>query len=390
MNDATPKDGDIREIDGIMRRYTSGHWIRYYDPPQKEGDDMLIAVMRMVGNFERRFLKTVEGGQEVGTDADSIDRLRKKFYEAGEVARLTEKYSDKHHGLIGTLADALEALLDKLSYKKHSRARKALELIKNNNSYGCQIAKVEEETWGGMLAVSVFRRMISNITEHISCRIGKAETGGPDVEVLDKLQKSIDDDLKEVWNLFKYVRRAGGEEDKDQVLMEMMGEPMKLLSVTQVENPVAKLTIFFNNRYHKISQCWNDIDRATEAITTLIASSSRLEHSDILQEIKEFSAAAKERCEIQRHDPDFEDAAADLRSGRNLIRAFRPNNKDSGYVATVTPRMDTDILKLVQDYRKLVYDIAHVRTPRHVSTDALIQRIDHKLHHIYKDTTIVP
>lgn len=356
MNDATPQADEIREINGIKRRYTDGYWIRCYDPPQKEGDDLLIAVMRLAGSFEKRFLKTVEGGQEVGADADSIDRLRRRF-------------------------DA---------------ARNAVEKIPDKQSYAYRRAMAKEETWGGMLAVSIFRRMISNITEHISCRIGEMEKHVFDgavlgkLETLKRLEDSIEKDMKEVWGLFKYARRAGGEEDKDQVLMEMIGEPMKLLAVTRAEDPVAMLTEFFKNRYLKIAQCWKDIDRATEAVKTLIASSGRLEHSDLLKEVEEFSAAAKQRCETQRHDSDFENAAAALRAGRNLIRAFRPDENDNSHVATVTPRTDTDILKLVQDYRKLVYDIAHVRTPRRVSTDELIKRIDHKLHNIYKGVTIVP
>ncbi len=332
QKDTIPIDGCIREIDGVKRRYTDGYWIRYYDLHQK---DNLNIALRLVGNFEGRFLKAAEYGKEVSTDEASI-LSRRKLFEA---------------------------------------ARKKTESITDTGSFEYKSAQAEENALGGMLAVSLFRKMINDISEHIVYRIEHKTLSPSDTQMLNKIKIDIDTDMKEVFHLFKYVRRAGGKKDKDEVLEEMRGEPMVVLRTTLSETSQESVKMLYDNRYRKIAACWKNIDDATIAIKSLISTSKTLKGLRLAEIVDDLSAAAKARCELLRNDPDFDAAVISLHSKRNLIRDFKISD-DVKHAGNVSKKEDTEILKLVQSYRKLVYDIAHVRTPRNVSAAELIQKIE--------------
>jgi hypothetical protein len=146
----------------------------------------------------------------------------------------------------------------------------------------------------------------------------------------------------------------------------MIGEP-KNLFISTLSKTVQS---FYNNRYDKIGKCWKNIDDATFAIKRLISTSSHLKKSPLPGIIDNFSASAKDRCQLMRSDPDFDEAAGYLRANRNQIREFQIVNTYPGR------ERDNRIMKLVQRYRKLVYDIAHVRTERDNSTPILVREID--------------
>src|SRR5690606_32935766 len=88
------------------------------------------------------------------------------------------------------------------------------------------------------------------------------------------------------------------------------------------------------------------------------------------------SIHAKSRCELRRSDqPDYDIAAIGLRAARNQIRDFHPG-PGNGFAAGLSSQQERIIMGIVKDYNKLVYDIAHVRTPRRKSANALIERMD--------------
>lgn len=334
MHEMMPQEGAIKKIDGHDRYYVDGYWIKCYPPHQR---DTLRAAIRLVGNFESRFLKAVEGGTEASTDEPSILQRR----------------------------NALDAV------------RKKVSAITDKGSFEYKRAKAEEEALGGMLAVSLFRKMIKDITAHIDRRVGKKTLSDADKRDLEILKKIIDNDVLEVFHLFKYVRRSGGEKDRDEVLAEMYGEPMRVIGTTLSKNSDQALQEFYNTRYRKIAACWKNIDETTDAIKKLIANSQRLQDSGLAELVDDLNTAAKSRCELSRHDPDFDAAASHLRASRNLIKEFKPSG--TGHIGAVTKAADKKILSLVQSYRELVYDIAHVRTPRKVSTKELLEQINNAL-----------
>jgi hypothetical protein len=180
--------------------------------------------------------------------------------------------------------------------------------------------------------------------------------------------------------LFSHVRRAGGREDKDNLLKEMIGEPLNLFSATLPESKDSQkeiVTKFYRNRYGKIAQSWQNIDDATVAIKKLVSTSKKLRESTLPGMIDNFAASAKERSELMRSDPDFDEAAGHLRSNRNQIKHFELENGYHQHALIRGGEKDKDqkILGLVDEYRRLVYDIAHVRAPRFHSTDQLIDKI---------------
>lgn len=324
-----PQDGEVRHIDGRDRCFFGGYWIRYY-PPIKKTD--LQGALKLVNTFEWRFQKAVETGMEATPDDDRIEEQRKLF-EAAKAQR-------------ASLTD------------KQSRAYKH--------------AEEEERVFGGMLAVSLFRRTMENIKEHITLRLMEEKT-----EELQPLRTQIERDFMESAKLFDYVRRAGGKKDKDQVLKEMLGEPMFVFTMTLPEASPGLIDMFHNNRYRKIAASWKNIDNTTAAIKKLVATSPALKCSALTEMIDALAANAKARCELRRSDqPEYDRVAGHLRASRNEIRDFEIDGPHINHAASLTRKTDDKILDLVQDYRKLVYDIAHVRTPRNVSSAALIERIN--------------
>lgn len=324
-----PQEGEVRHIDGHDRCFFGGYWIRHYPPIEKTD---LQGALKLVNTFEWRFQKAVETGMEATPDDDRIEAQRKLF-EAAKAQR--------------------ESLMDK-------------------QSHAYRHAEEEERVFGGMLAVSLFRRAVENIREHITLRLM-----GDQPEDLELLKKKIEKDYMESAHLFDYLRRAGGTKDKDEVLKEMRGEPMFVFSMTLPEAGSGVADMFHNNRYRKIAASWKNIDDTTAAIKKLVATSPALKCSALTEMIDALAANAKARCELRRSDqPEYDRVAGHLRASRNEIRDFDLNETDTNHAASITRKTDDKILDLVQDYRKLVYDIAHVRTPRNVSSAALIERID--------------
>ena len=324
-----PREGEIRNIAGRDRCFFSGYWIRHYPPTEKTD---LQGALKLVNTFEWRFQKAVETGMEASPDDDRIEEQRKLF-EAAKAQR--------------------EFLPD-----KQSRAYK--------------YAEEEERVFGGMLAVSLFRRAVENIKEHITLRLMEEKP-----ENLEPLKKQIDKDYIESARLFDYVRRAGGKKDKDEVLKEMRGEPMFVFAMTLPEAGSGVADMFHNNRYRKIAASWKNIDDTTVAIKKLVATSPALKCSALTEMIDALAANAKARCELRRSEqPEYDRVAGHLRASRNEIRDFEMDGPHINHAASLTRKTDDKILDLVQDYRKLVYDIAHVRTPRNVSSAALIERIN--------------
>jgi hypothetical protein len=327
-NPIQPQDGDIRDVNGRQRYFVNNHWVRYYPPHQK---DDLHTTLKLIRSFEWRFQKAVETGMETTPDDERIDQQRH------------------------LLADA-----------------KACQLAApDEQSPAFKQGKAEEQTFGGMLAVSLFRRMVRNMMRHIELRIA----GNADPGVLKQLEGAIGADINESRQLSKHVRRSGGKEDRDKVLMEMFGEPMNVF-FSSLPAQFELLPVFYINRYKKITECWQDIDSLTPAVQNLIASSPAFKNSGLSELVAGLAAAAKDRCELMRSDqPDFDMAAGRLRAYRNQIRDW-DQEPDKSHAAALESRTEKNILRLVEDYQELVYDIAHVRAPRHTSTRELLQKID--------------
>jgi hypothetical protein len=329
-NSQPPKQWDIQTVDGRQRCYVDGYWIRHY--PQMQKNDLETA-LKWVGNFEWRFQKAVENGMETTGDDARIESQR-GLYEA---------------------------------------AQKEKERIANKTSREFKKAEIEENAFGGLLAVSLVRRMVNNIKKHITLRIRKID----DPQQLHSLEKQIDADMRSAALLFKYVRRAGGAEDKDRVLAEMQGEPLFVFNITLNAANDELATMFHHNRYTKLASAWRNIDEASGAIKRAIASSPTLKSSGLMDIIDNMSMSAKARSELMRSDlPDYDLAAVQLRASRNQIRDFKVQHS---HAASVTAHDDRKILQVVKDYSKLVYDIAHVRAPRTASTKELIRRVDNLL-----------
>lgn len=331
---AQGKNGDIRDTDGHREYHIDGYWIRYYEPHKKED---LATALKLVDNFEWRFRKAAEGGMEVVTAPARIEALEKEFGAA--------------------------------------QARKAA--IAEHHSPEYRRAGAEENAYGGMLGVSIFRRMIEDVREHIRYRNRHDTLDGEDQKILGSFKERIDRDFQAMHRLLPFIRRAGGEKDRDQVLAEMVGEPVNVLLSTLPESK-QMLGLFYERRYRKIADSWKNIDWATVAVQTLVESSPALKQTELPRLIDDLSAAAKSRCELMRSDPDFDGAAANLRINRDLIRSFSlaPAPEARTHAARLNGSADKEILALVQRYRKLVYDIAHVRTPRKESTRKLVEDME--------------
>jgi|GEM_PF-2650753 len=294
------------------------HWVKTYDLPPK--DDM-AAYIRLMESFETRFLHAAERGDEIHTvgDIDAFIAQKKKVYNS-------------------------------------TRAE-------------------EHRAAGSDLCIALLEHGVANAKEHMRLRM----EASPDPEKLAHLRKLVDHDLIEAQQYFRYLHRKGGKRDIDDVLAEMKGEPFNIFAGTLNPSPDS-FTIFSNNRLRKAAQAMDSIDNVVAAITPVVVGHRGA--TELLGLFSSLSEQAKKRIELQRFDPDFEQADKQLGQTIAEVHALITRHNATPPLLPADRRKgdNTPAEKmLIEEAVALIEDIAVVRAARDKSAGLLQQKVQEHL-----------
>jgi len=353
---ALPKQGTIVDEECFKKVFirsgaTEGNWYKVKAYPIPAWDD-LLGLKKLVRNFEWRLIKATQHGFEFPHYSDRTD--------AKEDSRI-EKIRDRIKNL------------------------QAITGFSDTSGADQMLVNAELEATQGLLAMAIYKRVISGILRYFDERIsGKTNDDIDRKQLLDRLNN----DYMEASSLFKTVRRQGGYTDnpRDDVLGEMIGEPLKALSAALHHDPKKPdggkeetehaLHYFYDNRYRKIAGVLANIGALENAAKKLAPASPFLTHL-----ITEFAAVAKQRAQLMRSDPDYDNTVCAFKGCINIFNELKEEQlmgqKDKPFAARVTDNVDgRKTLELLKDFIALVYDLAHVRTPRAGSTAEYVRNVE--------------
>lgn len=288
---------------------------RYPLPP--EGD--LLAHLRLLESFERRFLHAAEGGSacirhiSTGDMAEYVETLRQEYASCGDEAQ-----------------------------KRHL---------------------------GGQLGVALMDMGLQHAKLHIRMRM----EGHNDDAVLEGLKQKAQGMLMEGVDFVPLLHRRDGTPDVDDVLNEMKGEPYKIFVAT-LPGASGVLNLFRMNREQKAALAIRYMERTADAMQALVRQYPQLAQDDAANKVQALMDAARERVQVPFDNSDFKQAHADMaRARKALSELAHPVQKplpgrlpmDHGPVRCApTPKA----LQLLQRGADLIFDMAVVRGARTVST----------------------
>ncbi|MFZ5895348.1 MAG: hypothetical protein ACOY0T_30110 [Myxococcota bacterium] len=207
----------------------------------------------------------------------------------------------------------------------------------------------------GMLAGALFNRAADVFTKLV-----ELQRLGLEIQPDNALMRECGEYLKEAITLGKMVMHRSGEEGID----ELWGEPFKAFAF-----PIEE---FYKSRYIKIALAMAGIDRIGSALE---ASLEPLPLFDgIAPLIREFTRAAKAKCETLRTDEDIFDIWTSFVVATERLMAFNPvlNDRPSAENA----RACADALSLIRAAVDLVTSITRARVPMTKSTQGLVERCE--------------
>ena len=242
MENAIPF-GKKQVIDGRLRVYYYGYWIKAYEVPA----DTLLAKKRLIEALTRRLFNHVEHGLNV--PGLRLDEARLAFESETDPQRRRVK--------------------------------------------------------GAMLAGCLFNRAADIFTKLVD-----VQALGVKIAPDNALMRECGDHLQEALTLGQLVLHRSGEEGLD----ELWGEPFKAFAF-----PIED---FYNSRYIKIAQSMQAIDALTGELIETFAGMASFEGIEPL--LRDFTHAAKTKCETLRTDGDIFDVWTSLVVSAEKLAAFRP------------------------------------------------------------------
>lgn len=164
--------------------------------------------------------------------------------------------------------------------------------------------------------------------------------------------------LLQALEMGKLVKHRSGDEGID----ELWGEPFRAFTVP--------IEAFYESRYLKIAQTMSDIDRISEAMIKAFNGSCHFQNSEAV--IREFSHAAKLKCETLRTDPViFEVWPTFVVAGERLM-LICPTERPSGSCSACWEVDEGG--RLLKEGAALITHIARARVPMPKSTRSFMDR----------------
>jgi len=282
-----PAQGAERVIDGRLRVYYDGYWIKAYEVPA----DTLLAKKRLIEALTRRLFNHVEHGLNV--PGARLEEARRAFERESDLQRRRVK--------------------------------------------------------GAMLAGALFNRAADIFTKLV-----EIQALGVQIQHDNALMRQCGEHLKEASALGKMVLHRSGEEGID----ELWGEPFKAFAFP--------IDDFYKSRYVKIALAMRAIDRIGTELTATFDKIPSFTGIDAL--IRDFTIAAKAKCETLRTDPDIFDVwTSFVVAGERLVQ-FQPGQSDGDVQCAAQGRY------LIECGKNLLSYITRARVPMPKSTLELLQR----------------
>ena len=207
----------------------------------------------------------------------------------------------------------------------------------------------------GMLAGALFNRAADVFTKLV-----ELQSLGLEIQPDNALMRECGEYLKEALTLGKMVLHRSGEEGID----ELWGEPFKAFAF-----PIEE---FYKSRYIKIALAMAGIDRVGAALEASLAPLSFFE--GVAPLIREYTRAAKAKCETLRTDDDIFDVWASFVVASERLTAFNPMLCERPVAETA--RACAEGLSLIRAGVELVTSITRARVPMTKSTQAFVERCE--------------
>jgi hypothetical protein len=205
-----------------------------------------------------------------------------------------------------------------------------------------------------MLAGCLFNRATDIFTKLV-----ELQELGVKIKPDNALMRECGQHLQEALTLGKEVLHESGEEGLD----ELWGEPFKAFAFTIEE--------FYNSRYIKVAQSMRAIDDICDVMMATFAPLPAFAGMDSL--LREFTAAAKIKCETLRTDPEIFDVWTSFVVAGERLAAFQPGVEGE---ADASERQRSQGMQLVRFGKDLIYHVTRARVPMPKSTREFAERCE--------------
>jgi hypothetical protein len=249
----------------------------------------------------------------------------------------------------------IEALTRRLfNHVEHGINMPGNRLDEARRAYEAEQDPERKRVNGAMLAGALFNRGTDIFRELVDLEEDQVMSG-KGREMLHECGEY----LLQALEMGKLVKHRSGDEGID----ELWGEPFRAFTV-----PV---NTFYETRYLKIAQTMRAIDLISSSMEEAFGNSSFFPEAERL--IREFTEAAKLKCETLRTDPViFEVWPSFVVAGERLLRQAAPAEKGGG---SCTACWEADEgSRLLKDGTDLITHIARARVPMPKSTQAFVDR----------------
>jgi len=251
----------------------------------------------------------------------------------------------------------IEALTRRLfNHVEHGLNIPGTRLEEARRAFEAETDAQKRRVKGAMLAGALFNRATDVFTKAV-----ELQAMGIDIKPDNSLMRQCGDCLQEALSLGRLVLHRTGEEGID----ELWGEPFKAFAF-----PIEE---FYRSRYIKIAATMRDIDRITEALVATFGDVPMF--AGIEPVIRDFTRAAKIKCETLHTDPEIFEAWSSVVAAGERLALFQP-------LLSQRPPIDERLrasqgLQLVSGGRELIFSVTRARVPMPKSTREFIERLDH-------------
>jgi hypothetical protein len=257
---------------------------------------------------------------------------------------------------LSTKKRLIEALTHRLfNHVEHGLNIPGTRLEEARRAYDAETHPQRRRIKGAMLAGAIFNRATDIFTKLV-----EIQALGVEIQPDNALMRECGEYLQEALDLGKTVLHRSGDEGID----ELWGEPLKAFLF-----PIEE---FYQSRYIKIAQTMRDIDRIYTVLSAVFSPLPMFGGVESL--LREFTRAAKLKCETLRTDSDIFDVWTEFAlSAENLAR-YEPSLP---VAAPPSQRLlASQGLLLLRAGRDLVSDITRARVPMPKSTREFVERCE--------------
>jgi hypothetical protein len=278
----------------------------------------------------------------------TIDRQKRIYFDGHWI---------KHYPYPNTLAYKKE-LIDRLTKRVFRHTEPGINtpgtrLEEVREAYNNCADPAQKRVLAAMLAGALLNRGSDILTKVV------------ELEEMGVTVKSNNELLKECGRCFmgaleygKHIRPLHGSEELD----ELWGEPFKAFTM-----PIDQ---FLENRYIKMAQAINDIDRVGKTLMELFETDEIF--AGVPEMIGELAVAAKLAIETDKRDPDIIYIWPRLVAAADVLNNFEPVIPEGSSYRVRT--MGRRGVLLIREGTELILDLANIRVPKPKSTEGLIGR----------------